>query len=126
MTFPARPITSPTAAADAARAIKLPSEVERFEALAASSPSVRAFIVTDEWRAIRGRIYGDGNPPLDAPKSLADVAFYLRWVADGAFSALKPGAQEAYLHAIAEIEAFERNAGPAPIDELAARRREAA
>ncbi len=128
MTFPARPITSPTAAAEAARAIKLPSEVERFEALAPTSPSVRSFISTDEWRAIRGRICGDGNPPLDAPESLEELTRYLRFVADGYFSNLPAGARDAYLHAISEIEAFERNTAPAQpaVDELAARRREAA
>jgi hypothetical protein len=125
MTFPSGRILSPRAAADAARALATPSEVELFELESASSPSVRQFLETDEWRAIRDRIMGDGAPPLGQPQSIAELARMMRWAADGAYDEepLPGRARLAYLHAATEMDALARRLDrPAVADELAARR----
>lgn len=128
MTFPSARILSPQGAQDAARAIETPSEVELFEAQASSSPSVRAFIQTDEWRAIRKRIVGDGKAPLAAPENLEELARMMRWAADSVYAEemLPPAARAAYLHAATEMDALARRqarqAAARERDELAARR----
>jgi hypothetical protein len=123
MTFPSGRILSPAAAEAAARAIQTPSEVDLFEAQRASSPSVRAFLETEEWAAIRDRIMGDGKPPLGVPKDLTALSRLLRWTADSVYSekVLPPEVRAAYLHAAAEVDAFARRMDR-PADELAAKR----
>lgn len=123
MTSPAYRILSPQAAATAARAVESPSEVMQFEGLAASSPSVREFLASAEWAAIRERIMGDGNPPLGAINSPAELARLARWTADGVYAEepIHPEARAAYLHMAAELDALARRMAPAG-DELAARR----
>lgn len=112
MAQPVLRISSAAAAADAARALETPSDVQHFEAMAPGSAVVRAFLGTEEWAAIRTRIMGDGQPPLGRPESLGDLARLFRWSADGAFSEEmpSPAARGAYLHAAAEIDAFARTA----------------
>jgi hypothetical protein len=125
MTSPAYQILSPQAAVTAARAVESPSEVMQFEGLASSSRSVREFLTTAEWAAIRERIMGDGNPPLGAIDGPAELARFARWTADGAYSEepVHPEARAAYLHMAAELDALARRMAPAPTaDELAARR----
>jgi hypothetical protein len=132
MTFPSGRILSPQGAADAARAIETPSEVELFEAQSSSSPSVRAFMNTPDWHAIRARIMGDGKAPLAAPHSLADLSRMARWAADSVYAETMISAETraAYLHMASEIDAFARRYSvqvPAVAgDELAARRQDAA
>lgn len=110
MVQPAVRIGSAQAALAAARALETPSDVRRFEASAAESAAVRAFLDTSEWVAIRTRILGDGKLPLGRPESLLDLSRLFRWTADGAFSETQqdPAARAAYLHAATEIEAFDR------------------
>lgn len=128
MSFHARTITSRQAAEAAARALGTPSEVDLFETLSSSSPSVRAFIQTPEWAAIRERIIGDGSPPLGRPESLTELSRLMRWTADSVFSetVLSDEERAAYLHAAAEIDAFAQQADaravPATVSELADRR----
>lgn len=135
MVQPAVLIRSPQEAADAARSVQSPVEVQRYEAMASESPSVRAFLATEEWSQIYARIMGDGNPPLGRPKNLSDVSRILRWTADGALSPdYFPTAEErrAYLHAATEIDAFARSSrrvapvSPAPAPPVPAARRDAA
>jgi hypothetical protein len=127
MTFPSGRILSPQGAQDAARAIETPSEVALFEANAASSPSVRAFIKTPEWSAIRERIVGDGKAPLDAPENIEELSRMMRWAADSVYAEalIHPQARAAYLHAAAEMDALARrlaHRASTAGDDLAARR----
>lgn len=128
MTFPAHRILSPQDAAAAARAVESPAEVEQFAAHSSSSPSVRAFMLTEDWRAIRERIMGDGKPPLGAPNSVEELSRMMRWAADGVYAEepLSADARAAYLHAATEMDALARRLSrqvpAAAVAELGARR----
>lgn len=115
MVQPTERLRSASEAADAARALESPVEVQRFETVtAAESAVVRAFLETPEWAAIRSRIMGDGRPPMGRSKTLADVSRRLRWKADGAYSpdhSLTVDERDAYLDAANEIDAFAQSAG---------------
>ena len=91
MAQPVRRILTAEKAAAAARALRTPSEVRAFLALRQESSAVRAFVATEEWAAIHGRIIGDGSPPLD-PHSISELARFARWTADGEFGAIDSGA----------------------------------
>jgi hypothetical protein len=110
MAQPVLRIDSARVAADSARRLQTPSEVLQFEAMAAESRPVRAFLETGEWVAIRTRIMGDGTTSIGRPITLDDVVRLLLWTADGYFSeeALTEAARAAYIHSAEEVRAFAR------------------
>lgn len=85
----------------AARGLETPREVRQFISLRTTSLPVAAFLLTEEWAAIYRRIVGDGR--VGPARDELDVARFLRQRADDATGV---SGQEAYLHAVAEIEAL--------------------
>lgn len=108
MVQPARRIITDESAADAALALETPSEVRRFVALAEESRAVREYLGTDQWDAIWKRIMGDGRAPTGRPNSIADMARFFRWAADGAISStpVSDERRRAFLHCATELDAF--------------------